>query len=151
MPLFSHYDNIPDISYPLAIPSLVFCVVTPIFVTGRFAGRFYVQGTIGADVWTILSSMILVETISITMIIVCQWGFGKHVKDLDRALVMKTLKVRQSLSLSSICWTADSIHSCISILRFSTKSPLALLNSAFFYCTSASSSNAGSSRPVGSS
>jgi hypothetical protein len=69
MPLFSHYGDIPDISDRLAIPSLVFAIVTPLVVIARLASRQSLAKHIGADDWTILASLILAETVLIQMII----------------------------------------------------------------------------------
>ena len=70
MPIFSHYPvGIPDISWQLSIPSLVFSIVTPLFVIARLASRRSFAGKIGADDWTIVGAVILSETVCIQMII----------------------------------------------------------------------------------
>ncbi|KAK2774617.1 hypothetical protein FQN53_003551 [Emmonsiellopsis sp. PD_33] len=58
MPLFSHYGDVPDISYQLSYPSLVLSIVTPLFVAARFVGRLYFSGRIGPDDWAILAALI---------------------------------------------------------------------------------------------
>ncbi|KAF7593994.1 hypothetical protein BBP40_010391 [Aspergillus hancockii] len=93
MPLFSHYGGIPDNSAALSNPSLVFPTVTPIVVALRLLGRHVLSGWIGADDWTILVSCVFAEIVSIQMIVVCKWAFGKHENDVSKELLALTLKV----------------------------------------------------------
>ncbi|KAI9926674.1 hypothetical protein ASPWEDRAFT_722856 [Aspergillus wentii DTO 134E9] len=94
MPLFSHYGDLPDNSSALSSPALVFAIITPIVVFARLLSRQFLSGHIGADDWTILASCVFAETVSIQMIIVCEWAFGKHASDLsNNDLMIKTLKL----------------------------------------------------------
>ncbi|RLL97479.1 hypothetical protein CFD26_106816 [Aspergillus turcosus] len=93
MPLFSHYGDLPDSSARLSYPSLVFAIVTPLVVIARLLGRRFLSGRVGADDWTILVSCAFAETVSIQMIIVCGWAFGKHQNDMPKELLLKTLKL----------------------------------------------------------
>ncbi|KAK2800272.1 hypothetical protein FQN51_006180 [Onygenales sp. PD_10] len=94
MPLFSHYGDVPDISYQLSYPSLVLSIVTPLFVAARFVGRLYFSGRIGPDDWAILAALVFAEVVSIQMIIVCGLAFGKHTDDVPPLVVARTLKAR---------------------------------------------------------
>ena len=58
MPLFSHYGNVPDISYKVSCPALIFSIVTPIFVIVRFISRHVFTRSIGPDDWVILASVV---------------------------------------------------------------------------------------------
>lgn len=91
MPIFSHYAPLTDISARLSVPSLVFSIVTPLVVLCRFVARSIHGGELGADDWTILVSLVFTMTVCVQMIICCEWGFGKHTKLLDPAIVHKTL------------------------------------------------------------
>ncbi|EAW13620.1 putative plasma membrane protein Pth11-like [Aspergillus clavatus NRRL 1] len=93
MPLFSHYGNLPDSSAQLSIPSLVFAIATPIVVIARLLGRRFLSGRVGSDDWTILVSCGFAEIVSIQMIIICGWAFGKHTDDMPKELLLKTLKL----------------------------------------------------------
>ncbi|PLB50436.1 hypothetical protein P170DRAFT_381115, partial [Aspergillus steynii IBT 23096] len=93
MPLFSHYGDIPDNSAALSLPSLVFVILTPIVVATRLLGRQYLSGQIGPDDWIILTSCVFAETVSIQMIVVCRWAFGKHEDDVSKELLIRTLKL----------------------------------------------------------
>lgn len=93
MPLFSHYEPLADISDRLSIPSLVFCIVTPLIVLARFLARCLHGNQLGADDWTILASLVFAQTVNIQMIICCQWGFGKHTREIPRPIVEKTLEL----------------------------------------------------------
>ncbi|RHZ62446.1 putative plasma membrane protein Pth11-like [Aspergillus thermomutatus] len=93
MPLFSHYGDHPDSSARLSYPSLVFAIVTPLVVIARLLGRRFLSGRVGADDWTILVSCAFAVTVSIQMIIVCEWAFGKHQHEMPKELVLRTLKL----------------------------------------------------------
>ncbi|KAJ9617141.1 hypothetical protein H2200_000862 [Cladophialophora chaetospira] len=93
MPLFSHYEGLDDISGRLSLPALVFSLITPLVVLARFIARFTHGNHVGADDWTILVSCCFAETVSVLMIICCEWGFGKHTRDLPKPLVAKTLEL----------------------------------------------------------
>ncbi|KAH1544943.1 hypothetical protein KXV92_003685 [Aspergillus fumigatus] len=93
MPLFSDYGDHPDSSARLSYPSLVFAIVTPLVVIARLLGRRFLSGRVGADDWTILVSCAFAETVSIQMIIVCGWAFGKHQNEMPKELVLRTLKL----------------------------------------------------------
>ncbi|GIC93624.1 putative plasma membrane protein Pth11-like [Aspergillus udagawae] len=93
MPLFSDYGDHPDSSARLSYPSLVFAIVTPLVVISRLLGRRFLSGRVGADDWTILVSCAFAETVSIQMIIVCGWAFGKHQHEMPKELVLRTLKL----------------------------------------------------------
>ncbi|KDB27982.1 hypothetical protein H109_00246 [Trichophyton interdigitale MR816] len=93
MPLFSHYGNVEDISDRLAVPALVFSIITPLFIIARVATRRYYSKSLGPDDWTILGSLVFAETISIQMIIICGWAFGKHIDDIPPELLAKSLKL----------------------------------------------------------
>ncbi|EFR04129.1 integral membrane protein [Nannizzia gypsea CBS 118893] len=93
MPVFSHYGDVEDISDRLAIPALVFSIITPLFVIARVATRRYYSKSLGPDDWTILASLVFAETISIQMIIICGWAFGKHKDDIPPELLAKSLKL----------------------------------------------------------
>ena len=93
MPIFSHYPGLADISTHLSIPALVFSIVTPLVVLARFIARCTHGNHLGADDWTILASLVFGETVSICMIIACEWGFGKHTKELPKPLVTRTLEL----------------------------------------------------------
>ncbi|EEQ84351.2 uncharacterized protein BDCG_01156 [Blastomyces dermatitidis ER-3] len=86
-------EPIPDISSRLMNPSIVFCFVTPLFVGLRVASRLHFTKRLGRDDWTILISCLFSVILSITMIIVCKWAFGKHMKQQDLLLVQKSLKL----------------------------------------------------------
>ncbi|EEP76478.1 predicted protein [Uncinocarpus reesii 1704] len=58
MPFFSHYGDIEDISDKLAIPALVFTIVTPLFIIARFWSRKVFAKRFGADDWVILASAV---------------------------------------------------------------------------------------------
>ncbi|KAE8376097.1 hypothetical protein BDV26DRAFT_266391 [Aspergillus bertholletiae] len=93
MPLLSHYGDIADSSDALVYPSLIFSILTPIVVASRLLGRHVLSGRIGADDWTILVSCVFAEIVSIQMIVVCTWAFGKHQDDVPKELVLRTLKL----------------------------------------------------------
>ncbi|KUL82870.1 hypothetical protein ZTR_09017 [Talaromyces verruculosus] len=93
MPLFSHYGDLPDISYRLSYPSLFFCIFTPLVVIARLVSRKVFAGKVGVDDWTILASAMFAEVVSIQIIFLCEWTFGKHVGQIqDTVLLAKTLK-----------------------------------------------------------
>lgn len=58
MPLFSHYGDLPDISYRLSYPSLFFSIFTPLVVITRLVCRKVFTGNVGADDWTVLVSAV---------------------------------------------------------------------------------------------
>ncbi|EED20891.1 plasma membrane protein Pth11-like, putative [Talaromyces stipitatus ATCC 10500] len=94
MPLFSHYGDLPDISYCLSYLSLFFSIFTPIIVIARLVSRKAFARKVGVDDWTILASAMFAEVVSIQMIFLCEWSFGKHVNQLqDKSQLVKTLKV----------------------------------------------------------
>jgi hypothetical protein len=93
MPLLSHYDGLDDISSRLSTPALVFSIVTPLVVLARFIARCTHGNHLGADDWTILGALCFAETVSVLMIICCEWGFGKHTKELPKPLVTRTLEL----------------------------------------------------------
>src|ERR1700761_1967530 len=93
MPVFSHYDGLADISTHLSLPALVFSIVTPLVVLARFIARCTHGNHVGADDWTILAALCFAETVSVQMIICCEWGFGKHTKELPPSLVTRTLEL----------------------------------------------------------
>lgn len=114
MPLFSHYGDIPDCSSKLSHPSLVFAVVTPLVVLGRFLSRRG-SGKIGGDDWVVLGACAVAETVSVQMIVVCAWAFGKHVSDIQPALLTRTLKL---YFISQILYKVNIGLTKISILLF---------------------------------
>lgn len=59
MPLFSHYGDVADISDRLAIPALVFAILTPLFIVARLWSRRVFAKHIGADDWVILASWVV--------------------------------------------------------------------------------------------
>ena len=93
MPLFSTYNGLHDISSRLTLPALVFSIVTPLVVLFRFIARCTHGNHLGADDWVILASFCFAEAVSVLMIICCEWGFGKHTKELPRPLVTRTLEL----------------------------------------------------------
>ena len=93
MAIFSDYEPLADISDRLAIPSLVFCIVTPLVVFARFLARTLYRNILGADDWTILASLVFALAVNIQMIICCQWGFGKHTDKLSLPIVSRTLEL----------------------------------------------------------
>ncbi|KAM5435473.1 hypothetical protein McanMca71_005251 [Microsporum canis] len=93
MPLFSHYGDVEDISDRLAIPALLFSIVTPLFIIARIATRRYYSKKLGPDDWAILASLVFAETISIQMVIICGWAFGKHKDDIPPDVLAKSLKL----------------------------------------------------------
>ena len=112
MPLVSDYGQLDDISDRLAIPSLIFTIVTPIVVFARLLTRRLHDNQVGPDDWTILASLLFAETVNIQMIICCQWGFGKHTDELPRPVVSKTLELfyyAQIFYKVNICLTKISI------------------------------------------
>ena len=112
MPLVSDYGRLDDISDRLAIPSLIFTIVTPIVVFARLLSRRLHGNQVGPDDWTILASLLFAETVNIQMIICCQWGFGKHTDELPRSVVSKTLELfyyAQIFYKVNICLTKISI------------------------------------------
>lgn len=62
MPLFSHYGDVEDISDRLAIPALLFSIVTPLFIIARIATRRYYSKKLGPDDWAILASLVYMRT-----------------------------------------------------------------------------------------
>lgn len=58
MGLFVDYGDVPDISARLVYPSLIFSIITPLFVIARFVSRKVLTKTIGADDWVILVSLV---------------------------------------------------------------------------------------------
>jgi hypothetical protein len=93
MPIFSHYEGLDDISSRLSIPALVFSLCTPLIVLARFLARTTHGNHLGPDDWTILTALCFGETVSVLMIICCEWGFGKHTKELPSSLVTRTLEL----------------------------------------------------------
>lgn len=93
MPIFSNYEPLADISARLSIPSLVFSILTPLFVICRLLARSIRGGRLGADDWTVLASLVFTQTVNIQMIICCKWGFGKHTELLNQHIVRRTLKL----------------------------------------------------------
>lgn len=93
MPIFSHYDGLEDISSRLSLPALVFSIITPLVVLARFITRCTHGNQLGADDWTILAALCFAQTVNVQMIICCEWGFGKHTKELPPPLVAKTLEL----------------------------------------------------------
>ncbi|KKZ65970.1 hypothetical protein EMCG_08264 [[Emmonsia] crescens] len=86
-------EPISDISARLMIPSIIFCFITPIFVAMRVASRLHFTKGLGRDDWAILVSCVFSVILSITMIVVCKWAFGKHMRQQDPLLVRKSLKL----------------------------------------------------------
>ncbi|KAI1912743.1 hypothetical protein LOZ61_003181 [Ophidiomyces ophidiicola] len=93
MPLFSHYGDVDDISNRLAVPALVFSIVTPLFVIARFWSRRTFAKSIDPDDWVILASWVFAEAVCIQMMIICQWAFGKHKVDVKPEVLAKSLKL----------------------------------------------------------
>ena len=52
----------------VAVPSIVFCVVSPVVVGIRFWSRMRVRGNLGWDDWTILGSLIFSMLVSILLL-----------------------------------------------------------------------------------
>jgi hypothetical protein len=57
MGLFVDY-GVEDISSKLVIPSLVFSIITPLFIIGRFVTRWVYMRSFGPDDWAILGSCV---------------------------------------------------------------------------------------------
>ncbi|OLN96835.1 hypothetical protein CCHL11_02301 [Colletotrichum chlorophyti] len=87
--------NIPGESNALMVqvPAIVFFVLTPIFVIVRFWSRIQMRSGIGWDDWTILFSFVCCLTVSILMMISCEYGFGQHIRNLSAPNRLMTLKL----------------------------------------------------------
>ncbi|KAH6608673.1 hypothetical protein Trco_002019 [Trichoderma cornu-damae] len=76
------------------IPSVVFFVVTPIFVMIRFWNRISRRSGLGSDDYIILVSFICTILVQIFMLTACRYGFGKHIASLSMNDRLEALKVR---------------------------------------------------------
>ncbi|KAK2029597.1 hypothetical protein LX32DRAFT_727918 [Colletotrichum zoysiae] len=86
--------NLPGESNALMVqvPAIVFFILTPIFVGIRFWSRIKMRSGIGWDDWTILFSFFCCLTVSVLMMISCEYGFGQHIKNLSKPKKLMTLK-----------------------------------------------------------
>ncbi|PGG99037.1 hypothetical protein GX51_06453 [Blastomyces parvus] len=128
MGLFVDYGDVPDISAHLVYPSLVFSIVTPLFVIARFVSRRILTTNIGADDWVILTSSVFAETVSIQMIIICQWAFGKHKEDVMHLYFFAQILYKVNIGLTKISilllyirvfvrpWFTTTCWACIGIV-----------------------------------
>ncbi|CCF33567.1 integral membrane protein [Colletotrichum higginsianum] len=87
--------NLPGESNALMVrvPAIVFFVLTPIFVGIRFWSRIKMRSGLGWDDWTILFSFFCCLTVSVLMMISCEFGFGQHIKNLSKPNRLMTLKL----------------------------------------------------------
>lgn len=92
MPFLSHYGDLPDISNRLSVSSLIFCIVTPLVVTARVVTRFSQGHVLCSDDALIILSAGCSVGLGILMLLCCAAGFGKHTKDVDHAVLIRTLK-----------------------------------------------------------
>ncbi|PGH11327.1 hypothetical protein AJ79_04943 [Helicocarpus griseus UAMH5409] len=83
----------------LSIPSIIFCVVTPIFVALRVASRLHIARRLGSDDWTIIASSVFSVAVSIVMIVDCKWVSVKRINEPEIALVHRTLKLLLSVKV----------------------------------------------------
>lgn len=58
MGLFVDYGDVDDISARILLPSLVFSIITPLFVIARFVSQKAYIKRIAADDWVILASLV---------------------------------------------------------------------------------------------
>ncbi|KAK1981562.1 integral membrane protein [Colletotrichum cereale] len=86
--------NLPGASNALMVqvPAIVFFVLTPIFVGIRFWSRIKMRSGLGWDDWTILFSFFCCLTVSVLMMVSCEFGFGQHIKNLSKPNKLMTLK-----------------------------------------------------------
>ncbi|KAJ4855174.1 hypothetical protein CI102_1996 [Trichoderma harzianum] len=94
------------------IPSIVFFVVTPIFVFIRFWNRISRRSGLGWDDGTIAVSFVCTLLVQIFMMISCNYGFGKHIASLsphDKLEALKWFYVAQIFYKLTINLTKMSI------------------------------------------
>ncbi|KAL7945957.1 putative PTH11-type G-protein coupled receptor protein [Trichoderma barbatum] len=94
------------------IPSIVFFVITPIFVFIRFWNRISRRSGLGWDDGTIAVSFVCTLLVQIFMMISCNYGFGKHIASLsvgDRLDALKWFYVAQIFYKLTINLTKMSI------------------------------------------
>ncbi|KAK2056604.1 integral membrane protein [Colletotrichum caudatum] len=106
--------NLPGESNALMVqvPAIVFFILTPIFVSIRFWSRIKMRSGIGWDDWTILFSFFCCLTVSVLMMVSCEYGFGQHIKNLskpNRLMTLKTFYVAQIFYKITINLTKASI------------------------------------------
>ncbi|KAH8597838.1 hypothetical protein B0O99DRAFT_470808, partial [Bisporella sp. PMI_857] len=110
------------------IPSVVFCVISPIVVGIRFWSRIRCRGNLGWDDWTILGSLIFSMIVSVALLTACDFGFGKHMKDLtpeNKKLALKLFYVAQIFYKVNINMTKGSI--LLLYLRIFIQKPFRIL------------------------
>ncbi|KAK4499080.1 hypothetical protein PRZ48_009592 [Zasmidium cellare] len=82
MGILSNYAPLDDTSDRVAIPSLIFTILTPLFVLARcMTGRIQ-SGKLWTDDYLIIAAASLTFPGNILMIVACSWGLGKHERDL---------------------------------------------------------------------
>lgn len=105
MGIFTSYAPLDDISDQLALPSLIFVILTPIFVITRCISNKTRTGNLWLDDYLLLVACLIAVPGTVLMIVGSAWGFGKHEQDLltypagsipfdsGEALIEKTLKL----------------------------------------------------------
>ncbi|KAI9677627.1 MAG: hypothetical protein M1817_006582 [Caeruleum heppii] len=89
----SNNGAVPSNAHLVQIPSIIFAIVAPLFVAVRFWTRLSMAKGLGADDWTILTSMILSFSVSVLMLVACLFGFGRHARDIAPPDMVMTLRL----------------------------------------------------------
>ncbi|KAK2002752.1 integral membrane protein [Colletotrichum falcatum] len=148
--------NVPGESNALMVqvPAIVFFVLTPVFVGIRFWSRIKMGSGIGWDDWTILLSFLCCLTVSVLMIISCEFGFGQHIRNLSKPNKLMTLKmfyVAQIFYKITINLTKASIlllYLRIFVQRYFRILCLVLLSTILTYMVATSASSIWQCTPV---
>lgn len=82
MGILANYEPLDDISNRVAIPCLVFAIVTPLFVLARCICGRVSTGKLWADDYLIIAALGLVFPGVVMLIVACSWAMGKRETDL---------------------------------------------------------------------
>ncbi|KAK2596197.1 hypothetical protein QQS21_006402 [Conoideocrella luteorostrata] len=96
----------------VTVPCIIFFVLTPMFLIIRLWSRLSRGSGFGLDDYTILISFTCALAVQILMMMACDYGFGKHLRDLsydNRLMALKLFYVAQIFYKITINLTKVSI------------------------------------------
>ncbi|KAF2161923.1 hypothetical protein M409DRAFT_27649 [Zasmidium cellare ATCC 36951] len=82
MGILTSYAPLQDISNRIAIPSIIFAILTPLFVLARCVCGRIQTGRLWTDDYLLIAAATLAFPGTVLMIRGCSWGLGKHEHDL---------------------------------------------------------------------
>ncbi|CZS76314.1 unnamed protein product [Fusarium graminearum] len=81
-------------------PSIVFFLVTPLFIAFRFWSRITRRTGLGWDDMTIIISFSCAVAVQTIMMVACNYGFGQHIKTLTPSDKIISLKIFYKLTMN---------------------------------------------------